>query len=265
MEPKVSFITGVKNRVSELEEMIQSLIDQDIPEWEAIIVDDHSSEPIKEAVEKFNDERIHYYKLPEGKTGISYARNMAIEMAKTNIMIIADSDDINLPSRARTTFEIMEKENGDVYYGRVRDFGPDREEKNRLIQPFDKNLLPMFNFLTNASAAFRRDKFIQLGKFDPEYIVFEDYDLYLRFLNADCKFCYSQDVVVKYRNSSTSISAEKYHLLHEYFMKARIKNKIPPFDLKESAKYALPYFADKLLNSPQWHELYVDDRFSKEK
>ena len=137
--------------------------------------------------------------------------------------------------------------------------------KDRLLQPFDKNLLPMFNFLTNASSAFRRDKFIQLGKFDPEFIVCEDFDLYLRFLNAGCKFCYSQDVVVDYRNSSVSISAEKYNLLHKFFMKARIKNHIPPLDINDAKKYALPFFTDKLINSPQWRELYQDDRYGEKK
>ena len=265
MEPKVSFITAVKNRAQELDEMLQSLIKQDIAEWELIIVDDHSTEPIQETVEKFNEERFHYYKLPENTTGISYGRNLAIDMAKSNIMIIADGDDINEPNRARVTYDHMTQNNCDVFYGGIRDFTPGKEDKDRLLQPFNEKLLPMFNFLTNASSAFRRDKFLKLGKFDSNFIVCEDFDLYLRFLNNQCKFCYTKEILVNYRNSSTSTSATKFKLLHEYFMKARIKNNIPPFNLDEAKSYALPYFADKLLNSPQWHDLYIDDRFNEKK
>jgi glycosyltransferase involved in cell wall biosynthesis len=260
MEPKVSFITAVKNRAKELEEMLPSLISQDMPEWEAIIVDDHSEEPIKEAVEKFQDERIHYFRLPDNQTGISHGRNYAIQQAHSNIMIIADGDDINEPNRARVTYEEMTKNNYDVFYGGIRDFS-EKGKTDRLLQPFNAELLPMFNYLTNASSAFRRDKFIQLGKFDPEFVVCEDFDLYLRFLNAKCKFGYTEEVIVNYRVSPTSTSATKFTLLHEYFMKARIKNKIPPFQIEEVKKYALPYFAEKLVTS--WRALYKDDRVEK--
>lgn len=263
MEPRVSFITSVKNRTKELEEMLSSLIKQDVQDWEAIIVDDHSEEMVKETVEKFQEKRFFYFQLPQGTAGISNGRNFAIDKAKSNIMIMADGDDINEPLRARVTFEEMTKNNYDVFYGGVRDFSPGQEGKDRLLQPFNEKLLPMFNFLTNASAAFRRDKFLEVGKFDPNFIVCEDFDLYLRFLNSKCKFGYTKEVLVNYRHSSNSISAEKYSLLHEYFMKARIKNNIPPFDLAESQKYALPFFAKSLMS--EWYNLYKDDRYSEKK
>jgi len=265
MESRVSFIAAVKNRAEELDEMLQSLIRQDIQEWEAIIVDDHSTEPIKETVEKFQEKRFHYFELPEDQTGISHGRNLAIDMAKSNIMIIADGDDVNEPLRARVTYEFMTKNYCDVFYGGIRDFVPGQKGKIRLLQPFHEKLLPMFNFLTNASSAFRRDKFLKLGRFDPNFVVCEDFDLYLRFLNSKCKFCYTQEILVNYRNSHESTSATKFALLHEYFMKARIKNNIPSFDIDDAKNYALPYFADRLLNSEQWRELYKDDRYSEEK
>lgn len=266
MEPKVSFITAVKNRAMELEETLDSITKQNIPKWEAIIVDDHSDDPVLETVEKFKEERFHYYKLPNDKTGISNGRNFAIDKAKSNIMIMADGDDINEPNRARVTYDDMTRNNYDVYYGGIRDFSPDQkyqEGKKRLLQPFNEKLFPMFNFLTNASAAFRRDKFLEIGGFDPEFIVCEDFDLYLRFMNAKCKFGYTEEILVNYRNSPNSTSATKFKLLHEYFMKARIKNNIPPFDLDEAEKYALPFFADKLLHSEQWRGLYKDDRYQE--
>jgi len=261
MVPKVSFITSVKDRTRELTEMLSSLIKQDIQDWEAIIVDDHSQEPIKETVEKFQDARIHYYELSGDKTGISNGRNLAIEKARSNIMVIADGDDINEPIRARVTHEEMTKNNYDVFYGGIRDFIPGKKEKVRPLQPFNANLLPMFNFLTNTSCSFRRDKFIEVGKFDPDFIVCEDFDLYLRFLNAKSNFGYTQEILVNYRNSDASIIGTKYKLLHSYFMKARIKNKIPPFDIENVRKYAIPYFREKLNKDKRWRDLYKDDRF----
>lgn len=262
MEPKVSFITAVKNRTEELNEMLQSLIRQDIPDWEAIIVNDHSEESIKEVVEKYHEERFHYFELPLDLTGISNGRNYAIDRAKSNIMIMADSDDINEPVRARITYDLMTKNNYDVFYGGIRDFTSGKEGVDRLLQPFNEKLLPMFNFLTNASAAFRRDKFYELGKFDSSFVVCEDFDLYLRFLNAKCKFGYTEEILVNYRNSSVSTSSTKYALLHKYFMKARIKNNIPVLDIRDVEKYALPLYIEKF-KLDQWQQLYKDDRFKE--
>src|SRR3990167_5534488 len=122
MNPKVSFITGVKNRSKELREMIQSLINQDITDWEAIIVDDHSDEPIKEVVESFKDSRLHYFRLPENMTGISNARNFAITKAQSEILLTADGDDINEPNRAHITYDLMTKNNYDVFYSNMYDY-----------------------------------------------------------------------------------------------------------------------------------------------
>ncbi len=65
MEPKISFITGVKNYSLELKEMIQSLLDQDMTEWESIIVDDHSDEDLEVVVQSFHDDRLRYFKLSD--------------------------------------------------------------------------------------------------------------------------------------------------------------------------------------------------------
>ena len=262
-QPIVSFITAVKDRQAELKEMLESLIKQDIEDWEAVIVDDHSKEPIKEVVEKFQEKRFHYFKLPKDKTGISNARNLAIEKAKSNIMLTADGDDINEPSRAKITYEIMTKKHCDVFYSRVRDFIPGQKGVARELQPFHEKLLPMFNFMTNASCAFLRDKFLKLGGFDPNFIVCEDFDLYLRFLNSGAKFCYTQKILVNYRNSPEGISSKKYSLLHKYFQKARIKNKIPPFDIEKVKKYALPSFAEDILTKHR--KLFGDDRFKNKR
>lgn len=262
MEPRVSFITAVKDRLPEFEEMLQSLIKQDISEWEAIIVDDHSIEPIDEGVKKFNEPRFHYYKLPVDQKGISCARNLAIEKAKSNIMIIADSDDIDEPTRARITYETMNTENCDVFYGGVRGLIAGKKGNDQRIQPFSKELLPMFNFITNPCAAFRRDKFLKIGKYDPNFVVCEDFDLYLRFLNNNSKFCYTEKILLNYRHGTKNVTKGKKSLFHKFFQLARIKNNIQPFDIEDVKKYALPEFTNQIL-SKKGRSLWQDDRFIK--
>lgn len=261
MKPKISFITGVKNRSAELKEMIQSLIAQDMPEWEALIVDDHSEEVIEPVVLAFNDDRLQYLKLPEGESGICMARNLAISHAVGDILLTADGDDISLPGRARITYDLMIKDNLDAFYCNLNDYIP---EQNKLIarqfQPFNAELLKMFNYITNPGTAYKREMIDKAGDFDPEFVLSEDYDLWLRMLNAGAKFGYTEEILVNYRRSAGSVSISKFSDMHDFIMKTRIKNEIPPFDINNVKKYALPVIADAVL-SEKGIELWKDDRY----
>jgi len=261
MKPKVSFITGVKNRSQELREMIQSLIDQDMPEWEAIIIDDHSEEDIKSVIESFNDERLRYFRQAEDLTGISNARNFAINQAQTEIMLTADGDDVSHPERARITYNAMIENNFDVFYTNLNDYIPDQGKLlPRKFQPFSAELFKMFNFITNPGTAYKKNLFLEVGGFDPEFSLSEDYDLWLRMLNAGAKFGYTDQILVDYRRSSGSVTVEKHDQMHQAVMQTRIKNNIPPFNVNDVSKYALPEIAADLMTQ-KGHDFWKDDRF----
>lgn len=263
MNPKVSFITGVKNRSEELKETIQTMIDQDMNEWEAIIVSDHSEEPIEEIVKSFNDERLIYLPQVEGKRGISEARNLAVSHARADIMLTADGDDLNHPNRARVTYELMTQNGYDVFYCNLNDYIPaENKFKPRIFQPFNAELFKMFNFITNPGTACAKEIFEKAGGFDPEFSLSEDYDLWLRMLQAGAKFGFTEEILVDYRRSSGSVSVTKFSQMHEYIMKTRIKNNIPPFDIESVRKFALPEITNQIL-SEKGYELWKDDRYQK--
>ena len=258
--PKVSFVTGVKNRSEDFKEMLKSLKRQDIAEWEAIIVDDHSSENIEQIVNETNDPRIIYFKLPQGKSGISEARNFAIKQANSDFILVADSDDINEPFRARITYNIMTRKKCDVLYANIRMCIPGQRKRAKRFQPFNENALRMFNYIPNPAAAFRKDKFIKVGGYDPDFIVSEDYELWIRLLNANAKFCYTRQVLVNYNLSPKGISIKRFSLMHQSLQKVREKNNIEPFDIREVKNFAKPGIVKSVL-SANGLKLWGDDRY----
>lgn len=261
MNPKASFITGVKNNGDKLKIMIQSLIDQELKEWEAIIVDDHSEEDIKSVVESFNDPRLQYYRQEEGKNGVCEARNLAISKAKAEILLTADGDDISRPQRARVTYDLMTQNNYDAFYSNLEYFIEEENKKWTVtFQPFNAELFKMFNFMTNPGTAFRKEIYQKAGGFDPNFKLSEDYDLYLRMLNAGGKFGCTEEILVDYRRSPESVSIAKFNEMHDYIMKTRIKNNIPVFDIRDVQKYALPEITKSIL-SEDGIKLWQDDRF----
>lgn len=89
--PYFSVIVPVYNRRDEVRDLLESLACQSLRNFEAIIVEDGSSDPCKDIVESFAgrvDVQYHY----KDNEGRSIARNYGIERAKGEYFIFFDSD-----------------------------------------------------------------------------------------------------------------------------------------------------------------------------
>lgn len=88
---KYSVIVPVYNRPSECEELLESLTHQTQRDFEVIIVEDGSSVPCREVVERYADKlAVHYYDKPN--SGPGQTRNYGVERANGEYVIILDSD-----------------------------------------------------------------------------------------------------------------------------------------------------------------------------
>jgi glycosyltransferase involved in cell wall biosynthesis len=88
---KYSIIIPVYNRIDEVEDLLQSLAQQSEKNFEVIIVEDGSTAPCKDAVDRYCDkvDVKYYYKSNEGR---SIARNYGMERATGDYFIFFDSD-----------------------------------------------------------------------------------------------------------------------------------------------------------------------------
>ncbi len=90
--PEYSVIVPVYNRIDEMRDLLQSLLMQDCKNFEVIIVEDGSTEPCREVVEKYASLGLdvrYFYKSNEGR---SIARNYGIERANGSYFVFFDSD-----------------------------------------------------------------------------------------------------------------------------------------------------------------------------
>jgi glycosyltransferase involved in cell wall biosynthesis len=91
-----SVIIPVYNRPQEVEELLKSLSEQPVKNFEVIIVEDGSTCPCREVVEKFTKNlSVAYHAKPN--TGRSDSRNVGMQLAKGDYFIFFDSDCI-IPS-----------------------------------------------------------------------------------------------------------------------------------------------------------------------
>ena len=88
---KYSIIVPVYNRPDEVDELLQSLTEQELKDFEVVIVEDGSQKPCKDVCDKFADILdLHYYVKENGGPG--QARNYGAERARGEWLIILDSD-----------------------------------------------------------------------------------------------------------------------------------------------------------------------------
>lgn len=94
-----------------LREAIESVISQSYPNWELLIVDDHSPFNLKDIVSSYlSDGRIKYYYNEEnlGKKSIVYNWNHCLDFAHGDFFVLLCDDDILKPNFVSTLLSLAE-------------------------------------------------------------------------------------------------------------------------------------------------------------
>jgi len=262
--PQVSFIVPVLNCTAELRVALASCLAQSFEAWEAVVLDDHSSEPVEAVVRSFADPRIRYHRQCQGRHGVAAARESAIALASSDVLITLDADDINYPHRAGRCLELLHDRVPKLIYTRVRLFrsGEHYSRAKPVLQPFSASLLEHFNFITNPGTAFNRTAYSAAGShYDHALSIGEDYDLYLRMSRAGVNITAVDEEHVCYRKHAHSTTAGRSEALHAAIMQIRCKHSVPAFPIEAIATHALPQLSDNILNSSFNRALWSDDRW----
>ncbi len=150
-----SIIVPVYNRPQEIDELLESLVNQSFREsFEVIIVEDGSSLKADQVIEKYADQLTIKY-FDKENTGAGMSRNYGMQRALGNYFIILDSDVIVPEDYLSHVHQSLSKEYTDAYGG------PDAAHPN--FTPLQKAInFSMTSFLTTGGI---RGKKGGVGKF----------------------------------------------------------------------------------------------------
>ena len=88
---KYSFVIPVYNRPDEVDELLESLMRQTVRDFDVLVMEDGSSVPCREVVERYASQLdVHYYTKPN--SGPGQTRNYGVERSTADYVIILDSD-----------------------------------------------------------------------------------------------------------------------------------------------------------------------------
>ncbi len=113
---KYSLIIPVYNRPEEVDELLESLAGQTFTNFEAVVVEDGSSRPCRDVVEKYAGRfTVRYYAKPNSGPGQS--RNYGAERSKGEYLIVLDSDCVLPPGYLEAVDEELRCEPSDAFGG----------------------------------------------------------------------------------------------------------------------------------------------------
>lgn len=208
--PKISAVMPLYNTPFEyLSATVESILSQTFADFELIVIDDASSVEYSEFFEKFNDERIKYFKL-EQNAGPGHARNEGIKKATGEYVALVDSDDISLPERFRLQAEFLDQNPEISILGTGFRFSNRKNPAQICDDNEIKNFLLFNSPLCNPTVMFRRENMINKNLFFNESINFaEDYKLWIDATFAGLKFANLKEVLLIYTRRAGQLSKEK--------------------------------------------------------
>lgn len=116
---RYSFIVPVYNRPDEVDELLQSLTKQTLGNFEVLVIEDGSSVPCEDVVEKYRTLLdVHYYNKPN--SGPGQTRNFGAERSRGEYLLILDSDCVLPPGYLAAVDEELKREPADAFGGSDR-------------------------------------------------------------------------------------------------------------------------------------------------
>ncbi len=177
--PLVSVVTPTLNMVRFLEETIRSVLSQNYPHIDYIVMDGGSTDGSLEILQKYNKE-LRYVSKPD--QGPADAINRGFELSRGSIFAYLNADDTYLPGAVEKAVRHMLANPsigvvyGDAYHVRQSGqvIGP------YSTQPFDLQMLNRTCFICQPAAFMRRQAFSTVAGMDTRRHFAFDYDLWIR-------------------------------------------------------------------------------------
>ena len=218
--PAVSIITPAYNAARYIAQTLESVIAQTFADFEAVLVDDGSTDDTAAIVETFaaRDSRIRL--IRQRNRGIGGARNTAVAHARGRMIALLDSDDLWMPSYLGDQLALLyQNPHLDVLSANALNMGgPLDGTPLRPVSGPPIAEITLLDLIRTEDAVcilsvFRREVWDKVGGFDAELRGSEDYDFWLRALAAGFRIAFNPTPLGQYRRRPDSVSADEILML----------------------------------------------------
>lgn len=222
----LSIITPCYNSSNYLRDALDSVLSQDYPDIEYIIIDGGSTDGTLDIIREYadRDQRIRWISEPDD--GISDAFNKGIRMATGDIIGILNSDDRYAPGALEKVAEaVAAHPECDVFHGdMLRSQG---DTPLFMLKPSDVERNIWREMPLNHPATFvSKRAYAMVGPFDTGLKVAMDYDMILRIYIAGFRFHYIDAVLADMRYGG--VSDERFAAARREVLAITLREGYPP-------------------------------------
>ena len=177
----VDIIIPAYNPGEYLVDAIKSCLSQKYKYYTITVIDDNSSENVKDLLKDFPS--VNYIRN-EKNLGPGASRNVGIKATDGDLISLLDADDIMHPRKLKVSVDVFKK-NSKI--GMTCGNYQILVNRKRFMKPFykrpikvDHSILMRQNFVASGSTTFKRTVIEDIGLFNEEYWISEDYDMWVR-------------------------------------------------------------------------------------
>ena len=267
--PVISVLMAIYNGERFAKEAIESILDQTFTDFELILIDDCSTDNTLQIMKQYDDPRIVIIEN-ERNLGLAKSLNRGLDVARGKYIARMDADDISIPDRFSKQIDFLEKHfDIDVCGSWIKsiDINGNSIIFGESKFPLSSNMINCYllfdNPIAHPTVMFRKRIFQKIDKFNPEFIVAQDYDLWTRTIEH-FKISNIPEFLLNYRRHGGSISYNREKFFHEeYKIRKRAIENLLAHSLSSDEGVAL----SNLINprsKMQLNEIFlIDDLFLK--
>lgn len=230
--PLVSVVIPVFNCAQFIGVAIDSVLAQDYPQLEVIVVDDGSTDATRSVIDGFRDRVIL---LAQENRGCAAARNLGVAHAQGDYIAFLDADDAWWHGKLRYQIEGLQQSNLQMAYSRFIIWQPEADgtyaAPERIFAVTDNPALSDSALVTGdtypellidsivwtSTVLIKKSALQQAGPFDETLALGEDYDLWLRLSQMLPMLGQAQPTAL-YRQHPASITRQVHAVNHEYLV-----------------------------------------------
>jgi len=251
---KISVIMPVYNNSIYLHDCIESILNQTYENWEFIIIDDCSTEPVWETLQHYAslDERIKIYKNPTN-FGLTKSLNIGLDLATGEVIARQDSDDMSSPTRFEKQIEAFQHPGVGLVSSWARTVHEEfPRTKLRLLDDYTDNVIRLNedlikstllekNCIMGPAAMYLREVVDKIGYYDETLYYSQDYNYWLRIAQFFNIKIIPEDLYYRRKNIK-SVRENPRHAHRKENLHSRV--------LQRAKEY--PVIMKKTNKSPDW-------------
>lgn len=220
--PTISVVLPVFNGGTFLSEAIESILDQTYTNFEFLMIDDGSTDSSLQVMQEYERKDTRIRLLTRENRGLVFTLNEMIDMARGSWIARMDSDDIALPNRFARQLEWLEKTEADVCGSWVKRFGSSDQRLVHFYQ-LDSDIKTELMFCSPFvhPAIMLKATLAKSYPYDETWIKAEDYDLWVRGVEAGWVMTNVPEVLLRYRIHAGQVSVQAAEFQQEQGRKIR--------------------------------------------